>query len=84
MDFVSLLFCLSAGIRGCFQLRREAIMLLFIRPNVEGNEEVQICQQDRHALEIEQGDDREHFFALEKAQNNEMLWFASGRMSAIV
>ena len=52
-------------------------MLLFIRPNVEENEEVQICQQDRHALEIEQGDDREHFFALEKAQNNEMLWFAS-------
>ena len=40
-------------------------MLLFERVK-DTEEDVQICEQDRHALEIEQGDDREHFFALEK------------------
>ena len=58
-------------------------MLLFERvDNTE--EDVQICQQDRHALEIEHGDDREQFFVLEKALNDELVWFSSGRMSAIV
>ncbi|MCR4999243.1 MAG: hypothetical protein K6A05_05305 [Lachnospiraceae bacterium] len=58
-------------------------MLLFERFK-DTEEDVQICEQDRHALEIEQGSDREHFFVLEKAMNNEVLWFSTGRMSAIV
>lgn len=58
------------------------MLLFFQRPDTE--EEVQICQQDKDALAIEHGDDREHQHAVEKVQDNTLLWFASGHMSAIV
>ena len=76
-------FVCQQRMRGWSKLRREAIMLLFFeRPDTE--EEVQICQQDKRALAIEHGDDREHPQVIEKIMNNELLWFTSGHMSAIV
>ena len=58
------------------------MLLFFERPNTE--EEVQICQQDKRALAIEHGDDREHPQAIENIMRDELLWFTSGHMSAIV
>ncbi|MCR5640287.1 MAG: hypothetical protein K6G04_02920 [Lachnospiraceae bacterium] len=57
------------------------MMLLLERPSTE---EVQICRQDKDALAIEHGDDRERHYVTEKAIDNEWFWFTSGHRGSIV